>query len=109
MHQEEQGPNKGNYLISAVGKLHLMVRNQFITKHWRNLQTTLPHAVFVVEAILPCYGLAEATLLVAGGPKGRIPVIQNLVNSGLERNQVLITAEKNTGTRTLVSCGKSIR
>ncbi len=60
------------------------------------------------EAILPCYGLAEATLLVAGGPKGRIPVIQNLVNSGLERNQVFITAEKNTGTRTLVSCGKSI-
>jgi len=60
------------------------------------------------KAFLPCYGLAEATLMVAGGPKGRTPVTQNLITSGLEQNQVIITPEKNGDTRTLVSCGRKI-
>ena len=60
------------------------------------------------EAFLPCYGLAEATLMVTGGPKGRTPITQNLMYSGLEQNKVIITPEKNNDTRTLVSCGKKI-
>jgi len=60
------------------------------------------------EAFLPCYGLAEATLMVAGGPKGRTPVTKNLMNSGLEQNQIIISSEKNNDTRTLVSCGRKI-
>ena len=60
------------------------------------------------EAFLPCYGLAETTLMVAGGPKNRTPVTQNLMTSGLEQNQVIITSEKNNDTRTLVSCGRKI-
>lgn len=60
------------------------------------------------KSFLPCYGLAEATLMVAGGPKGRTPVTQNLITSGLEQNQVIITSEKNNDTRTLVSCGQKI-
>jgi acyl-CoA synthetase (AMP-forming)/AMP-acid ligase II len=60
------------------------------------------------EAFLPCYGLAEATLMVSGGPKGRTPVTQDLMNSGLEQNQVVISSVKNNDTRTLVSCGRKI-
>ncbi|MBZ5859382.1 fatty acyl-AMP ligase [Flavihumibacter profundi] len=59
------------------------------------------------EAFLPCYGLAEATLMVMGGPKGRSPVIQNLMSSGLEQNQVIISPTRREDTRTLVSCGQN--
>ena len=60
------------------------------------------------EAFLPCYGLAEATLMVAGGPKARSPVIQNLMSSGLEQNQAIISPTKREDTRTLVSCGQNM-
>ncbi len=60
------------------------------------------------EAFLPCYGLAEATLMVVGAPKSRSPVIQNLMTSGLEQNQVIISPNKSEDTRTLVSCGKNM-
>lgn len=32
---------------------------------------------FCKEAFLPCYGMAEATLLITGGPPGHPPVLQN--------------------------------
>ena len=63
---------------------------------------------FKREAFLPCYGLAEATLMVVGAPKARSPLIKNLINSGLEQNQVIVSPEKREDTRTLVSCGKNI-
>ena len=60
------------------------------------------------EAFLPCYGLAEATLIVVGGPKARFPIIQNLANSGLEQNLAVISPMKRVDTRTLVSCGQNL-
>ena len=59
------------------------------------------------EAFLPCYGLAEATLLVSGGSKARAPVIRNLTGLGLEQNQVIISPTNKEDTRTLVSCGQN--
>ena len=61
---------------------------------------------FRPEAFLPCYGVAEATLLVSGGPKSKSPAQLNLLNSGLEQNQVILSPEKQEDTRTLVSCGQ---
>lgn len=61
---------------------------------------------FRPEAFLPCYGVAEATLLVSGGPKSKSPAQLNLLNSGLEQNQVILSPEKQENTRTLVSCGQ---
>lgn len=43
--------------------------------------------------------------MVVGGPKDRSPVLQHLVSSGLEQNQVVISTEKSEDIRTLVSCG----
>ena len=60
------------------------------------------------EAFLPCYGLAESTLLVMGGPEARSPLTQNLMNSGLEQKQAKISSERREDTRTLVSCGQNI-
>jgi len=58
------------------------------------------------EAFLPCYGLAEATLLVSGGPKTKSPSIRHLVNAGLEQNKVIVSPTSREDTRTLVSCGQ---
>ena len=59
------------------------------------------------DAFLPCYGLAESTLLVAGGPRSRPPIKKYLVNAELEKNKVLISPECGDNTRTLVSCGNN--
>lgn len=63
---------------------------------------------FRPEAFLPCYGVAEATLLVSGGPKSRLPTQLKLLNSGLEQNQVILSPENQEGSRTLVSCGQTL-
>lgn len=60
------------------------------------------------EAFLPCYGLAEGTLLVTGGPKGRLPVIQHVMTSGLEQNKVILSPTATTDSRILVSCGQNM-
>jgi acyl-CoA synthetase (AMP-forming)/AMP-acid ligase II len=60
------------------------------------------------EVFSPCYGLAEATLMVTGGSVPRSPVVQNLMHSGIEQNQVVLSPEKREDTRTLVSCGQNM-
>lgn len=63
---------------------------------------------FRKEAFFPCYGLAEATLMVAGGPSGRAPVMLHVSSEGIERGQVIVSTEKGENTRTLVSCGQNM-
>lgn len=58
------------------------------------------------EAFFPCYGLAEATLMVTGGPRNRLPVTVNLLKSGLEANKVILAPETSTDSRTVVGCGQ---
>lgn len=60
------------------------------------------------EAFLPCYGLAESTLMVTGGPRGRPPLKQHLLSAGIEQHQVIPSPEGNDQTRTLVSCGQNL-
>ena len=45
-------------------------------------------AGFRREAFLPCYGLAEATLLVSGGPSGSPPVVLSVDAEALGRGEV---------------------
>jgi acyl-CoA synthetase (AMP-forming)/AMP-acid ligase II len=56
------------------------------------------------NAFYPCYGLAEATLFVAGGPKASGPVACKLDPKALECHQALALNGDGHG-RTLVSCG----
>jgi acyl-CoA synthetase (AMP-forming)/AMP-acid ligase II len=60
------------------------------------------------KSFLPCYGLAESTLMVTGGPKDSPPMMQNLLNSGLEQDRVIISHEKTDDARTLVSSGQNL-
>ena len=57
------------------------------------------------EALFPCYGMAEATLLVAGGPRGRAPRTLALDAAALEHGALELAQAGQAGSRLLVSCG----
>ncbi len=62
---------------------------------------------FRQEAFYPCYGLAEATLFVAGPTLGRPPRVAAFDAEGLEANEARPAAEGARNARRLVSCGAS--
>lgn len=62
---------------------------------------------FKREAFYPCYGLAEATLMVAGGPIGAGPVVRSFDAAELERGVIAAAAEGGRTCR-LVGCGQSV-
>ena len=57
------------------------------------------------EAFYPCYGLAEATLLVSGGAHSTAPALYAVESDSLEQNRVAPATGDSVNTRTLVSCG----
>lgn len=59
---------------------------------------------FRPEAFYPCYGMAEATLMVSGGRKAAFPVTKTVQRTALEHNQVLETEK----ALTLVGCGQTV-
>ena len=60
------------------------------------------------EAFLPCYGLAEATLMVSGRREVAPPVVIAVEAAALEQNRVLPAPEAGPGARTLVGSGQVI-
>jgi acyl-CoA synthetase (AMP-forming)/AMP-acid ligase II len=56
------------------------------------------------EAFYPCYGLAEATLLVSGGAHSAAPELRSVDADSLEQN-VATAATEDGDARILVSCG----
>lgn len=61
---------------------------------------------FRPETFFPCYGLAEATVFVTGGPKHARPVIQTVRVDALEQGWLEEGMPDMPGTRTLVGCGR---
>ncbi|GCF09103.1 type I polyketide synthase [Dictyobacter arantiisoli] len=55
----------------------------------------------------PCYGLAEATLVVSAGSKGVYPTVKSFDGSALKQDQAAETTADAFDARTLVSIGKS--
>src|SRR4029079_2277064 len=60
------------------------------------------------EAFYPCYGLAEATLIVSGGPRTLPPVFKTVEAKALERNLAVETPAGGANSKVLVSCGSSL-
>lgn len=63
---------------------------------------------FQRKAFYPCYGLAEATLIVSGGLKEAPPVFYTVQEAALEHSQVVGVTSGDGGSQTLVGCGKSL-
>jgi amino acid adenylation domain-containing protein len=59
------------------------------------------------EAFYPCYGLAEATLIVAGGSVAAPPTIRAFDSDALEQDRV-VEAESQQPRRALVGCGQAL-
>jgi amino acid adenylation domain-containing protein/non-ribosomal peptide synthase protein (TIGR01720 family)/FkbM family methyltransferase len=62
---------------------------------------------FRYEAFYPCYGLAEATLIVAGRKHNRRILTKTVQARALERSEVIEAADTKS-TRSIVSCGGSL-
>jgi acyl-CoA synthetase (AMP-forming)/AMP-acid ligase II len=65
---------------------------------------------FHPNAFYPCYGLAEATLLVSGGQVKDAPILRTMQVSALEhhRNGVVKISDPQMNVRTLVGCGHAV-
>lgn len=53
----------------------------------------------------PCYGMAETTLIVTGGPNNTPPVIRNFDGRLLDARLVRPADDQTSGARSLVGCG----
>jgi acyl-CoA synthetase (AMP-forming)/AMP-acid ligase II/alkylation response protein AidB-like acyl-CoA dehydrogenase/acyl carrier protein len=59
-----------------------------------------------MSALFPCYGMAEATLFIAGGPRSEPPKIRTVSKALLEGNQVREAAPGSSDAREIVSSGR---
>lgn len=60
---------------------------------------------FKRESFHPCYGLAEATLIVSGGSTSTKPVIKNVSRIALENGNVVEVNQKDHDYISIVGCG----
>jgi acyl-CoA synthetase (AMP-forming)/AMP-acid ligase II/acyl carrier protein len=61
---------------------------------------------FRPKAFFPCYGLAEATLFVSGGPAEQAPNSLSLCGEALANHRLLPIPVNRPDSRTLVGCGQ---
>ncbi|MCB0194970.1 MAG: aminotransferase class I/II-fold pyridoxal phosphate-dependent enzyme [Anaerolineae bacterium] len=61
---------------------------------------------FRSQAFYPCYGLAEATLMVSGGDHAAIPPTQTVKRTALRNNQFVPTSILDPDHQILVGCGQ---
>ncbi len=73
-----------------------------------NFATTFASYGFSAKAFYPCYGMAEATLIVSGGIKNSSVNTKTVLAQDLEQNKVTIINSTEPNSRTLVSCGHSL-
>jgi len=69
---------------------------------------TFAECGFRREAFYPCYGMAETTLIVSGGSKAALPVLQPVNSLALAQNQVVPASVEEASVKTLVSCGQPL-
>jgi acyl transferase domain-containing protein/acyl-CoA synthetase (AMP-forming)/AMP-acid ligase II/NADPH:quinone reductase-like Zn-dependent oxidoreductase/NAD(P)-dependent dehydrogenase (short-subunit alcohol dehydrogenase family)/acyl carrier protein len=74
----------------------------------RRFAETFAECGFRPEAFYPCYGLAEATLIVSGGGKAAPPVLGRFEREALEQHRAVPVACETEDASTLVGCGHSL-
>lgn len=70
--------------------------------------TTFAEYGFRPEAFYPCYGMAEATLIVSGGVKTGLPQVRTVEKFALSQNHIVEATTQNQDIQSFVSCGKTI-
>ncbi|OUL18939.1 AMP-dependent synthetase [Nostoc sp. T09] len=69
---------------------------------------TFAECGFRPEAFYPCYGMAEATLMVSGSIKSALVTSLSIQKSVLERNHVIDAVANEDNSITLVGCGRVV-
>ncbi|MBD2166644.1 amino acid adenylation domain-containing protein [Calothrix membranacea FACHB-236] len=69
---------------------------------------TFAECGFRPEAFYPCYGMAEATLMVSGSVKSALVSSLSVQKSALERKHVIEAVANADNSITLVGCGRSV-
>ncbi|MFN6571992.1 non-ribosomal peptide synthetase [Dendronalium sp. ChiSLP03b] len=69
---------------------------------------TFAECGFRAEAFYPCYGMAEATLIVSGGIKTALAQVRTVEKSALSQNQIVAAIGQSQDIQSFVSCGKTI-
>ncbi|MBD2533675.1 fatty acyl-AMP ligase [Nostoc flagelliforme FACHB-838] len=62
---------------------------------------------FRSEAFYPCYGMAETTLIIAGGDKAALPIVEKVEENALKQHQV-IPSDNHLDSQNIVSCGQTL-
>jgi acyl-CoA synthetase (AMP-forming)/AMP-acid ligase II len=57
------------------------------------------------DVLQPCYGLAEATLIVSGGPSGKAPRTVHVLREDLQAGKLTVADGQSGGTQQIVCCG----
>ncbi|MCL4206549.1 MAG: fatty acyl-AMP ligase [Pirellulaceae bacterium] len=58
------------------------------------------------EALYPCYGMAETTLIVTGGKKSEPPVLRTFLGKALDEHRIIPVPADHPDARKLVGCGR---
>jgi acyl-CoA synthetase (AMP-forming)/AMP-acid ligase II len=74
----------------------------------KRFAATFASCGFNSNAFYPCYGLAEATLIVSGGLMKDEPILFTTQVAALEHNGVVETSDRQLSVRTLVGCGHAM-
>ena len=74
----------------------------------RRFAETFGPCGFRAEAFYPCFGLAEATLIVSGGYAAKPPIIRSFDAAALTQGRVGEVASGSPGARDLVGCGETL-
>jgi acyl-CoA synthetase (AMP-forming)/AMP-acid ligase II/acyl carrier protein len=57
------------------------------------------------EALYPCYGMAETTLIVTGGKKSEPPVVRSFMGKALDEHRIVPVPADHKDARKLIGCG----
>ena len=71
-------------------------------------ETFAPYG-FDYDAFYPCYGMAEATLIISGGSKNAAIVTKTVQGKALEKNRIKLAEPNEPHPHTLVSCGQGLK
>ncbi|HEV8203158.1 MAG TPA: AMP-binding protein, partial [Pyrinomonadaceae bacterium] len=63
---------------------------------------------FSAKSFRPCYGLAEATLIVSGQKKPRAPLVKRVEAEALTYDRVVPASHTSDHTRSLIGCGHAL-
>ena len=73
-----------------------------------NFAATFAPYGFKYSAFYPCYGMAEATLIISGGSKNAAVVTKTVQGKALEQNHIVLADINEPHPHTLVSCGMGL-